>query len=168
MISKLHIDQAIYHASNQIVRRRYNPLSGILLTLAGGALIWANYHTPFFEAHELPAQWNLLVSSCLLLTGLTMICYRLFGDSSAPIEHITGQRLYRTAYSFEASELPRLRRAVEAGDFTLLNKLPHSYQPAVEVVCYRTESGSLLAAQLLQRHEPLSGVLVFRKDTYTI
>ncbi len=168
MISKTHIDRAIYHASKDIVRRRYNPLLGTVLTLAGGALLWANYHVSFFEERELLSQWNLLLSSCLLLTGLTMICYRLFGDSSAPVEQQTGERLYRSAYYFETSELPRIREAVETGNLALLGKLPRSYQPAAEVVCYRTESGSILAAQLLQRHEPQSGVLVFREGAYTI
>ena len=90
MISKNHIDRAIYHASKDIVCRRYNPLAGIVLTIVGAALLWANYHVSYFDERELLAQWNLLLSSCLLLTGLTMICYRLFGDSSAPVERATG------------------------------------------------------------------------------
>lgn len=167
MIPKTHIDRAIYHASEHIICHRYNPLPGIVLSLAGGALMWANFHTAYFETRDLLAQWNLLLSCCLLLTGITMICYRLFGDSSAPVERGTGERLYRSAYYFETSELPRIREAVETGNFALLGKLPRSYQPAAEVICYRTESGSLLAAQLLQRHEPQCGVLVFPKGTYT-
>lgn len=167
MISKNHIDRAIYHVSKDIVCRRYNPLAGIVLTIVGAALLWANYHVSYFDERELLAQWNLLLSSCLLLTGLTMICYRLFGDSSAPVERATGERLYRSEYFFETSELPRIREAVETGDFSLIGKLPRSYQPAAEVVCYRTESGSILAAQLLQRHEPQCDVLVFREGNYT-
>ena len=100
MISKNHIDRAIYHASKDIVCRRYNPLAGIVLTIVGAALLWANYHVSYFDERELLAQWNLLLSSCLLLTGLTMICYRLFGDSSAPVERATGERLYRSEYFF--------------------------------------------------------------------
>ena len=83
------------------------------------------------------------------------------------MERATGERLYRSEYFFETSELPRIREAVETGDFSLIGKLPRSYQPAAEVVCYRTESGSILAAQLLQRHEPQCDVLVFREGNYT-
>lgn len=167
MISKKHIDRAIYTASEDIVCRRYNPWAGILLTLAGAGLLWADYNVSFFEERDLLSQWTLLAAVCLLLTGGTMICYRLFGDSSAPVYRSTGERLHRNEYFVEPSELPRIREAVRTGDFSLLGKLPRSYQPAAEVVCYRTESGSILAAQLLQRHEPECEVLVFKEGAYT-
>lgn len=161
------IDDAIYTASPDIVRHRYNPLLGMVLTVAALALLWANSNVALFENSAPLSQWNLLISSCILCTGLTMVCYRYFGDSSAPLEKQSRERLFRSEYSFDTQELPRVQEAVERGDFELLNRLPHSYQPAAQVVCYRTESGSLIAAQVLRQQRPASEIVVFRDGEYT-
>lgn len=156
------IDEAIYNVSPEIIRHRYNPLLGIVLTAASIVLLWANANTEFFEQRELLYQWNLLFSSCLLCTGLTMICYRLFGDSSAPLDKNNRERLYRTEYSFETHDLPRVKSAVENGDFELLEKLPRCYQSSAQVVCYGTDSGSVIAAQVIVNRQPTGEVKIFR------
>lgn len=162
------IDDAIYTASPEIARHRYNPILGILITAASIALLWANTNTRFFDEHELIAQWNLLISLCMLCTGLTMVCYWSFGDSSAPVEKKTRERLYRMEYSFEKNELPRITAAIEKGNFALLQQLPRSYQPSAQVIYYRTDSGSMIAAQVLINHEPASDIRVFHQGEYEL
>ena len=73
------IDDAIYSASPEITCRRYNPSLGIVLTAGSIALLWANSHVSLFTENDMLSQWNLLISSCILCTGIVMICYRLFG-----------------------------------------------------------------------------------------
>lgn len=89
------IDDAIYSASPEIACRRYNPSLGIVLTAGSITLLWANSHASLFTENDMLSQWNLLISSCILCTGIVMICYRLFGDSSAPVEKRSRERLYR-------------------------------------------------------------------------
>ena len=71
------IDDAIYSASPEIACRRYNPSLGIVLTAGSIALLWANSHVSLFTENDMLSQWNLLISSCILCTGIVMICYRL-------------------------------------------------------------------------------------------
>ncbi|WP_295935281.1 hypothetical protein [uncultured Alistipes sp.] len=160
------IDDAIYTASPEIICRRYNPILGVVLTVASIALLWANYNVAFFAEHEMLSQWNLLISSCLLCTGIVMICYRLFGDSSAPYDRQSNERLYRSEYSFELQDLPKVQTAIEKGQFSLLLKLPRSYQPAAQLICYRTDSGSLIAAQVLKNSKPAGEIKVFHAGEY--
>lgn len=163
---KTMIDDAIYTASPEIIYHRYNPLLGIVLTAGSIALLWANSNVAPFTENEILYQWNLLISSCILCTGLVMICYRLFGDSLAPIEKKSRERLYRTEFSFEKSDLPKVEAAVANGNFSLLQTLPHSYQPATQVICYRTDSGSLLAAQIVANRQPASEIRIFHDGEY--
>lgn len=165
---KTNIDNTIYTASPEITRRRYNPLLGIILTAGSIALLWANEHVELFQIHEMLYQWNLLISSCILCTGLTMICYRFFGDSSAPVEKKTKERLYRTEFSFEANDLSKVVTAVEQGNFARLKQLPRCYQSAAQVVCYCTDSGSVMAAQVLRNQEPASDIRIFHAGEYAI
>ncbi|MEG1700061.1 MAG: hypothetical protein RR270_02140 [Alistipes sp.] len=160
------IDDAIYTVSPEIVRHRYNPLIGIVLTVASIFLLWANSHSAIFEQHEMLSQWNLLLSSCMLCTGAVMICYWLFGDSSAPIEKQSHQRLYRSEFSFDMHELPKIATAVSNGDFTQLQKLPRCFQPTVQVVCYRTDSGSVLASQIVVNRAPSDDIKIFHAGEY--
>ncbi|MEG2366323.1 MAG: hypothetical protein RSB29_06195 [Alistipes sp.] len=161
------IDSAIYVVSpDTISKRHYSPLLGILLTIVSVALLWANSHVDWFLLHELAAQWNMLLSSCLLCAGISMICYSLFGDSTAPIEKGSRERLYRTEFAFEAADFARAKAAFEAGDFVRLRKMPRSYQAAVQVICYRTDSGSLAAAQLLRQQQPESDIRIFHEGEY--
>ena len=160
------IDDAIYTASPEIIRRRYNPLPGIVLTVGSIALLWANSNVGLFQESDMLSQWNLLISSCALCTGIVMICYRLFGDSSAPVEKQSRERLYRSEYTFETNYLQKVQSAIESGDFTILQQLPHSYQPATQVICYRTDSGSLIAAQVLKNQQPDGDIKVFRAGEY--
>lgn len=160
------IDNTIYTASPEIIRHRYNPILGFLLTGASVFGLWANSTMPVFDENELLGQWNLLISSCVLCTGLTMICYWLFGDSSSPVEKKSRERLYRSEYCFEVTQLPKVAAAVEEGNFTLVQQLPRSYQPSTQVICYRTDSGSVIAAQVLKNHEPAGPIHVFRKGEY--
>ena len=120
------IDDAIYSASPEITCRRYNPSLGIVLTAGSIALLWANSHVSLFTENDMLSQWNLLISSCILCTGIVMICYRLFGDSSAPVEKRSRERLYRSEYSFEAHDLPKVQSAIECGNFAVLQNLPRS------------------------------------------
>ena len=163
---KKMIDDAIYRASPEITRHRYNPLLGILLTAGSIVLLWANSNGPYLDEHELLSQWNLLISSCLLCTGLTMVCYRFFGDSSAPVEKKSRKRLYRSEFPFEAGEMEKVKAAVERGDFTLLQNLPRCYNSSSHVVCYRTDSGSMIAAQILANREPVGDIRVFHAGEY--
>lgn len=164
-----HIDKAVFTADNRLIaRKRYNPTLGIALTVAGAALLWANSFLPFFTTHELLSQWNVLLAGILLIVGGTMICYYLFGDSTSARDKASGEQLYRSEYFFEAPELPRLTHAIESGDFTSLEKLPRSYQSAAQVVVYRTDSGSVIAAQALQHHLPVCAVKVFKQGDYTL
>ena len=117
------IDDAIYSASPEITCRRYNPSLGIVLTAGSIALLWANSHVSLFTENDMLSQWNLLISSCILCTGIVMICYRLFGDSSAPVEKRSRERLYRSEYSFEAHDLPKVQSAIECGNFAVLQNL---------------------------------------------
>lgn len=160
------IDDAIYTASSEIIRRRYNPLLGIILTVASIVMLWANSNVAYFDLHEMAAQWNLLISSCLFCTGLTMVCYWLFGDSSAPLDKQNRERLYRSEYSFESNYLSKVRAAVESGDFTILEQLPRCYQASSQVVCYRTDSGSVIAAQVLTNHEAAGEIRIFKAGQY--
>ncbi|MEG1886133.1 MAG: hypothetical protein RR182_07610 [Alistipes sp.] len=165
---KNNIDEAIYAMSSDIMCHRYNPMLGIILTLVGIGSLWANVHLQFFVSHEILSQWNLLIGSCVLCTGIIMICYRFFGDSSCPIEKTTKERLYRTELCFDGSELNKVKRAVETGDFAFLLKLPKSYHPAAQVIYYRTDSGSMLAAQVLQYQTPATDVKVFHSGEYVL
>ncbi|MEG1672836.1 MAG: hypothetical protein RRZ83_05800 [Alistipes sp.] len=161
------IDSAIYVASpNTITKRHYSPLLGVILTAVAVAALWANANVGWFALHELAAQWNMLLSSCLLCVGISMICYSLFGDSSAPIEKKTHERLYRTEFAFESADYARAKAAFEAGDFVRLRSMPRSYQAAVQVICYRTDSGSLAAAQLLRQQQPESDIRIFHEGEY--
>ena len=160
------IDDAIYSASPEIACRRYNPSLGIVLTAGSITLLWANSHASLFTENDMLSQWNLLISSCILCTGIVMICYRLFGDSSAPVEKRSRERLYRSEYSFEAPDLPTVQSAIECGNFAVLQNLPRSYQPAAQVICYRTDSGSLIAAQVLMNRQPTGEIKVFRAGEY--
>lgn len=162
------IDDAIYTVSPEITRHRYNPLLGILLTIASAFLLWANVNSEVFEQHEMLSQWNLLISSSVLCTGLVMICYRLFGDSSAPVEKQSRQRLYRSEYSFEVHDLPKITSAVNSGDFTLLGNLPRCFQSPAQVICYRTDSGSVIASQIVVNREPATDIKIFREGEYQI
>ena len=165
---KTNIDNSIYTASPEITRRRYNPLLGIVLTAGSIALLWTNETSEVFQMNDMLYQWNLLFSSCLLCTGLTMICYRFFGDSSAPVEKKTKERLYRTEHSFEAHDLPKVVAAVEQGNFAMLKQLPRCYQSAAQVICYSTDSGSVMAAQVLRNQEPASDIRIFHAGEYAI
>lgn len=160
------IDDAIYTASPEIMRRRYNPTLGIVLTAGSIALLWANSHVSLFTQSDMLSQWNLFISSCILCTGIVMICYRLFGDSSAPVDRQNRERLYRSEYSFEAHDLMKVQSAIENGNFAVLQNLPRSYQPAAQVICYRTDSGSLIAAQVLMNRQPTGQIKVFRNGEY--
>lgn len=160
------IDDAIYTASPEIMRRRYNPTLGIVLTAGSIALLWANSHVSLFTESDMLSQWNLFISSCILCTGIVMICYRLFGDSSAPVDRQNRERLYRSEYSFETHDLPKVQSAIENGNFAVLQNLPRSYQPAAQVICYRTDSGSLIAAQVLMNRQPTGQIKVFRNGEY--
>ena len=160
------IDDAIYSASPEIACRRYNPSLGIVLTAGSITRLWANSHASLFTENDMLSQWNLLISSCILCTGIVMICYRLFGDSSAPVEKRSRERLYRSEYSFEAHDLPKVQSAIECGNFAVLQNLPRSYQPAAQVICYRTDSGSLIAAQVLMNRQPTGEIKVFRAGEY--
>lgn len=160
------IDDAIYTASPEITRHRYNPLLGIILTAGSIFLLWANSNVPYFDEHELLAQWNLLISSCILCTGLTMICYRFFGDSSAPVQKKNKERLYRWEFPFEAAHTEKVKAAVKQGDFKLLQNLPRCYQSSSQVVCYRTDSGSMIAAQVVANHEPAGEIHIFQAGEY--
>ena len=64
------IDDAIYSASPEIACRRYNPSLGIVLTAGSIALLWANSHVSLFTENDMLSQWNLLISSCILCTGI--------------------------------------------------------------------------------------------------
>ena len=75
-------------------------------------------------------------------------------------------RLYRSEYSFEAHDLPKVQSAIECGNFAVLQNLPRSYQPAAQVICYRTDSGSLIAAQVLMNRQPTGEIKVFRAGEY--
>ena len=121
------IDDAIYSASPEITCRRYNPSLGIVLTAGSIALLWANSHVSLFTENDMLSQWNLLISSCILCTGIVMICYRLFGDSSAPVEKRSRERLYRSEYSFEAHDLSKVQSAIECGNFSVLQNLPSGH-----------------------------------------
>ena len=118
------IDDAIYSASPEITCRRYNPSLGIVLTAGSIALLWANSHVSLFTENDMLSQWNLLISSCILCTGIVMICYRLFGDSSAPVEKRSRERLYRSEYSFEAHDLPKVQSAQLCGTAEPAPQLP--------------------------------------------
>ena len=76
------------------------------------------------------------------------------------------QRLYRSEYSFEAHDLSKVQSAIECGNFSVLQNLPRSYQPAAQVICYRTDSGSLIAAQVLMNRQPTGEIKVFRAGEY--
>ena len=76
------------------------------------------------------------------------------------------ERLYRSEYSFEAHDLPKVQSAIECGNFAVLQNLPRSYQPAAQVICYRTDSGSLIAAQVLMNRQPTGEIKVFRAGEY--
>ena len=47
-----------------------------------------------------------------------------------------------------------------------MQNLPRSYQPAAQVICYRTDSGSLIAAQVLMNRQPTGEIKVFRAGEY--
>jgi len=160
------IDDAIYSASPEIACRRYNPSLGIVLTAGSIALLWANSHVSLFTENDMLSQWNLLISSCILCTGIVMICYRVARHGRRREGQRTGERLYRSEYSFEAHDLPKVQSAIECGNFAVLQNLPRSYQPAAQVICYRTDSGSLIAAQVLMNRQPTGEIKVFRAGEY--
>lgn len=83
-----------------------------------------------------------------------------------PVEKRSRERLYRSEYSFEAHDLPKVQSAIECGNFAVLQNLPRSYQPAAQVICYRTDSGSLIAAQVLMNRQPTGEIKVFRAGEY--
>mgnify|MGYP007046662271 CR=1 FL=1 len=131
------IDDAIYSASPEIACRRYNPSLGIVLTAGSIALLWANSHVSLFTENDMLSQWNLLISSCILCTGIVMICYRLFGDSSAPVEKRSRERLYRSEYSTSASINSRRGLRAPANETSsVLSCQPHSpLASKVSVTC---------------------------------
>lgn len=163
-----HIDKAVYNANKDLIAsKRYNPLLGILLTAASIVMLWGNSSAQFLIDNDMLSQWNLLLALTMLSTGLTMICYYLFGDSISAVDKTSGERLYRSEYFFETNELPKITQAIEQGNFSLLEQMPKSYQPAAQVIIYKSDSGSLVAAQALQYQNPVCDIIVFKKGEYS-
>lgn len=169
---KNHIDEAIYSLSpDTVVGRRYNPLLGIIITaVAAVAMIGANYVEPFASDRDL-YQYVMMAGFLVLVTGATMICYWLFGDSTHPYYVPTNEKLLRTDMTFNAADANRVETLVAAGDFKALENLPRSSASGLVVIVYSAASGKFAAAQTLEyvphEYQPISEPHVFEEGKFT-
>lgn len=168
---KKHIDEVLYSISpEQIVGRRYNPMLGIVIVVvAAAAMLSANFIEPFASDRDL-FQYLMMVGFMVLITGITMICYWLFGDSVHPYYAPTNERLTRTDLSFNIADANRVEKLVAAGDFKALESLPRSAASGLIVVIYTVASGKFAMAQTLEyvphEYQPISDPHLFEEGEF--
>ncbi len=167
-----HIDEVLYSISpDAIVARRYNPIVGILITvIATVAMIGANYIEPFASNSDL-YQYLMMVGFLVLATGVTMICYWLWGDSVRPHYAPTNEKLIRHDMTFNIADANRVEALVAAGDFKALDSLPHSAASGLIVIIYAAASGKFAIAQALEyvphEYQPMSEPHLFEEGKFT-
>ncbi|MBR5845312.1 MAG: hypothetical protein IKY65_03520 [Rikenellaceae bacterium] len=170
---KNHIDEVLYSISpDTIVGRRYNPILGIVITLAAAAAMFgANYIEPFASNRDM-FQYLMMGGFLVLATGATMICYWLFGDSVHPYYKPTNERLVRTDMIFNVADINRVETLVAAGDFKTLESLPRGTASGLIVVVYATKSGKFAMAQTLEyvphEYQPVSEPHLFEEGKFTV
>lgn len=169
---KNHIDEVLYSISpDAIVARRYSPIVGILITaIAAIAMIGANHIEPFASNRDL-YQYLMMAGFLVLTTGVTMICYSLWGDSVRPHYAPTNERLVRHDLTFNIADANRVEALVAAGDFKALDSIPHSAASGLIVVIYSTAGGKFAMAQTLEyvphEYQPLSEPHLFEEGKFT-
>ena len=170
---KNHIDEVLYSISpDTIVGRRYNPILGIVITLAAAAAMFgANHIEPCASNREM-FQYLMMGGFLVLATGATMICYWLFGDSVHPYYKPTNERLVRTDMIFNVADINRVETLVAAGDFKTLESLPRGTASGLIVVVYATKSGKFAMAQTLEyvphEYQPVSEPHLFEEGKFTV
>ncbi len=170
---KNHIDEVLYSISpDTIVGRRYNPILGIVITLAAAAaMLGANHIEPFASNRDM-FQYLMMGGFLVLATGATMICYWLFGDSVHPYYKPTNERLVRTDMIFNVADINRVETLVAAGDFKTLESLPRGTASGLIVVVYATKSGKFAMAQTLEyvphEYQPVSEPHLFEEGKFTV
>ena len=170
---KNHIDEVLYSISpDTIVGRRYNPILGIVITLAAAAAMFgANYIEPFASNRDM-FQYLMMGGFLVLATGATMICYWLLGDSVHPYYKPTNERLVRTDMIFNVADINRVETLVAAGDFKTLESLPRGTASGLIVVVYATKSGKFAMAQTLEyvphEYQPVSEPHLFEEGKFTV
>lgn len=168
-----HIDEVLYSISpDTVVARRYNPILGIIITVvAAGTMLGANQIEPFASNRDL-YQYLMMAGFMVLATGVTMICYWLFGDSVKPHYAPTGEKLVRHDLIFNIADVNRVETLVAAGDFKALEKLPHSSASGLIVVVYAAKSGKFAMAQTLEyvphEYQPVSATHLFEEGKFTV
>ena len=159
---KNHIDEVLYSISpDTIVGRRYNPILGIVITLAAAAAMFGDMF-----------QYLMMGGFLVLATGATMICYWLFGDSVHPYYKPTNERLVRTDMIFNVADINRVETLVAAGDFKTLESLPRGTASGLIVVVYATKSGKFAMTQTLEyvphEYQPVSEPHLFEEGKFTV
>ncbi len=170
---KNHIDEVLYSISpDTIVGRRYNPILGIVITLAAAAAMFGANHIEPFASNRDMFQYLMMGGFLVLATGATMICYWLFGDSVHPYYKPTNERLVRTDMIFNVADINRVETLVAAGDFKTLESLPRGTASGLIVVVYATKSGKFAMAQTLEyvphEYQPVSEPHLFEEGKFTV
>ena len=170
---KNHIDEVLYSISpDTIVGRRYNPILGIVITLAAAAAMFGANHIEPFASNRDMFQYLMMGGFLVLATGATMICYWLFGDSVHPYYKPTNERLVRTDMIFNMADINRVETLVAAGDFKTLESLPRGTASGLIVVVYATKSGKFAMAQTLEyvphEYQPVSEPHLFEEGKFTV
>ena len=155
-----------------IVGRRYNPILGIVITLAAAAAMFGANHIEPFASNRDMFQYLMMGGFLVLATGATMICYWLFGDSVHPYYKPTNERLVRTDMIFNVADINRVETLVAAGDFKTLESLPRGTASGLIVVVYATKSGKFAMAQTLEyvphEYQPVSEPHLFEEGKFTV
>lgn len=163
------IDDAIYSTPDfQIIRKKKSPAMGIIITLAGVAVLIAN---------PTLSQSSANLSTGLLFIGVVLIAFgainaavAIFGKGGTPIYKPSGAKVIRHKVYYDFSKRDKVCALVKAGDFDKLAAIERSESSAIVVVIYRSTDNSLLLAQVFEfvphYYQPFIETLSFAQGEY--
>ncbi len=167
------IDETIYSIDpTNIVRKKKSPLAAIFFLLVGAGLFVINYVVPSIYSSPNLSSAILMIGTILGLIGAIKLLVALYGKSAIPVYKPSGEQLKRYELFFDTTYRDAVNKYVKAGDFDSLLHLPRNASSAILVVIYKTSTGDILLAQVLEyvpyHHKPVTDTLVFTKSDYTL
>ena len=167
------IDETIYSIDpDHIIRKKKNPMTAILFLLLGACLFVVNYFVPGIYSSPNLSSAILMIGTILGLVGAIKLLVALYGKSATPVYKPSGEPLKRYELFFDTTYRDAVNKYVQAGDFDALLHLPHNESSAILVIIYKTSSGDILLAQVLEyvpyHHKPVTDTLVFTKSDYKL
>lgn len=165
-----HIDETI--ANYESIRMKpKNPLPGILLAIAGTALIIMNYTVEGIASNANLSSGLVLLGTLAAIAGIIMLLIIFLGKKGIPVYIPTGQKLDRREFYYDTSLRDKVCAFVTKGDFSSLSALPRSESSSLMAVVYSTPGNDIALAQVLEFvphfYQPLDEPIVFGKGKYT-